>query len=59
LLLANIGQLLTLQSASGKPGPRRGPDLKQLGIIEEGAVLCLGGKIVSVAPAKRLCVIPG
>jgi len=53
LLLANIGQLLTLQSASGKPGPRRGPDLKQLGIIEEGAVLCLGGKIVSVGTSKE------
>jgi imidazolonepropionase len=52
LLLANIGQLLTLQSASGKPGPRRGPDLKQLGIIENSAVLCLGGKVVSVGTTK-------
>jgi imidazolonepropionase len=52
LLLANIGQLLTLQSASGKPGPRRGPDLKQLGIVENGAVLCLGGKVVSVGTTK-------
>jgi imidazolonepropionase len=56
LLLADIGQLLTLQSASGKPGPRRGPDLKELGIIENGAVLCLGGKIVSVGTTKEaLC----
>jgi len=52
LLLANIGELLTLQSSSGKPGPRRGPSLKQLGIIENGAVLCLGGKIVSVGRTK-------
>jgi imidazolonepropionase len=52
LLLANIGQLLTLQSASRKSGPRRGPDLKELGIIENGAVLCLGGKIVSVGTTK-------
>jgi imidazolonepropionase len=50
--LANIGQLLTLCSATGKPGPRRGPDLKELGIIENGAVLCLGGKIVSVGTTK-------
>jgi imidazolonepropionase len=50
LLLANIGQLLTLQSLSG--GPRRGPDLKELGIIEDGALLCLGGKIVSVGTTK-------
>jgi len=52
LLLANIGQLLTLQSVSGGPGPRRGRDLKELGIIEDGAVLCLGGKIVSVGTIK-------
>ena len=53
MLLVNIGQLLTLQSSSGKPGPRRGPDLKELGIIENGAVLCLGGKIVSVGTTKE------
>ena len=52
MFLANIGQLLTLRSASRKPGPRRGPDLKELGIIEGGAVLCLGGKIVSVGKTK-------
>lgn len=52
LLLADIGQLLTLQSSSSRPGPRRGPDLKELGIIENGAVLCLGGKIVSVSTTK-------
>jgi len=53
LFLANIGQLLTLRSASGSPGPRRGSDLKELGIIEEGAVLCLGGKVVSVGTTKE------
>ena len=52
LFLADIGQLLTLQPASRKPGPRRGPSLKELGIIENGAVLCLGGKIVSVGTTK-------
>ncbi|MGA9544171.1 MAG: imidazolonepropionase [Candidatus Sulfotelmatobacter sp.] len=34
------------------PGPRRGPNLKEVGIIEDGAVLCLGGKIVSVGTTK-------
>jgi imidazolonepropionase len=52
LLLINIGQLLTLRSPSGKPGPRRGPELSELGIIEDAAVLCLGGKIVSVGKSK-------
>lgn len=52
LLLADIGQLLTLRLASGGPGPRRGPDLKELDIIEHGAVLCVGGRIVSVGKTK-------
>jgi imidazolonepropionase len=51
LLLANIDQLLTLQFP-GKTGPRRGPDLREIGIIENGSVLCLGGKIVSVGTTK-------
>jgi imidazolonepropionase len=50
LLLVNIGQLLTLRSAD--PGPRRGASLSELGIIEDAAVLCLGGKIVSVGSTK-------
>jgi imidazolonepropionase len=52
LLLAHIGQLLTLRSSSPKSGPRRGHELKELGIIRDGAVLCIGGKIVSVGPTK-------
>ena len=52
LLLVNIRQLLTLRSPSGKRGPRRGPELSELGIIEDGAVLCVGGKIVSVGKTK-------
>jgi imidazolonepropionase len=50
LLLVNIGQLLTLRSEA--TGPRRGASLSQLSIIEDAAVLCHGGKIVSVGPAK-------
>lgn len=54
LLLANVGQLLTLRASSKEP--RCGTALKELGIIKEGAVLCLGGKVVSVgstADAQR------
>src|SRR5579863_9309307 len=50
LLLINIGQLLTLRGE--KPGPRRGPDLSEIGLLEDAAVLCLGGKIVSVGKSK-------
>ncbi len=52
LFLGNIHQLLSLQTSSAKPGPRRGPYLKELGIIQNAAVLCLGGKIVSVGTTK-------
>ncbi len=52
ILLLNIGQMLTLRSASNRPGPRRGAALSDLGIIENAAVLCVGGKIVSVGKTK-------
>jgi imidazolonepropionase len=50
LLLINIGQLVTLRS--DRPGPRRGPALSDVGLLEDAAVLCLGGKIVSVGKTK-------
>ena len=53
LLLTNIGQLLTLRADSANLGPRRGAELKELGIIKDGAVLCVGGKIVSVGTSKN------
>jgi imidazolonepropionase len=52
LLLNNISQLLTLRSTSGHSGPRRGPDLQELGIIKDGTVLCVGGKVVSACKTK-------
>ena len=51
LLLVNIGQLLTLRSTAD--GPRRGASLSELGIVQDAAVLCLGGKIVSVGTTKE------
>src|SRR5271168_1777553 len=50
LLLVDIGQLLTLRSATD--GPRRGASLSELGIVQDAAVLCVGGKIVSVGTTK-------
>jgi len=50
ILLLNIGQLLTLRSPAD--GPRRGASLSELGIIEDAAVLCVGGKIVSAGTTK-------
>jgi imidazolonepropionase len=51
LLLVNIGQLLTLRSAI--PGPRRASSLSDLAILENAAVLCVGGKIVSAGTTKQ------
>ena len=50
LLLTNIGQLLTLQ---GPLGPRRGRGLSEIGLIEDAAVLCHGGRIVSVGKRRE------
>jgi imidazolonepropionase len=52
LLLANIGQLLTMRSTAATRGPRRGTELGELGILEDASVLCVGGKIVSVGKTK-------
>ncbi|MBZ5628764.1 MAG: imidazolonepropionase [Acidobacteriia bacterium] len=49
LLLTNIGQLVTLQ---GPPGPRRGRELGESGLIDDAAVLCHGGRIVSVGKRR-------
>ena len=50
MLLVNIGQLLTVRSA--KAGPRRGKELRELSLINDAAVLCVGGKIVSIGKTK-------
>ena len=52
LLLVGISQLLTLRASNGGSSPRRGTSLKELGLLEDAAVLCLGGKIVSVGRTK-------
>jgi imidazolonepropionase len=53
VLLVNIGQLVTMH-AEGKvaSGPRRGAEMRDIGLIEDAAVLCVAGKIVSVGKTK-------
>jgi imidazolonepropionase len=51
LLIRNIGQLLTLR---GPAGPRRGVDLRELGIVQNGAVLTRDGKIVNAGSASEI-----
>jgi imidazolonepropionase len=53
LLLTNIGQLLTLRSTTFKAtGPLRGPELNDVGLVEEAAVLCLDGKIAAAGKQR-------
>jgi imidazolonepropionase len=51
LLLANIGQLVTLR---GGAAPRRGAALSDIGLIEDAAVLCGGGKVLAAGPQREL-----
>jgi imidazolonepropionase len=51
LLLANIGELLTLR---GDAGARRGPAMKEIGLVRDAAVLCAGGRIAAVGAQRDL-----
>jgi imidazolonepropionase len=53
LLLRNIAQIVTLGSG---PVPRIGDSMSELGIIENGAVLIHGDRIVWVGPTKDIPV---
>jgi imidazolonepropionase len=50
-LIRGARQLLTLR---GPSGPRRGADLRKLGIIQDGAVLVADGLIAEVGPSRRV-----
>ncbi|OGC75712.1 MAG: imidazolonepropionase, partial [candidate division Zixibacteria bacterium RBG_16_40_9] len=52
LAILNISQLLTLRSSI--PGPRAGKSQSDLGIIENGAVLISGDKVLEVGKTKNL-----
>ncbi len=51
VLVRGARQLLTLR---GRSGPRRGDALKDLGIIQDGAVLIQDGVIVALGPTRRI-----
>jgi len=50
-LIRGARQLLTLR---GPSGPRRGADLRNLGLIQDGAILLADGVIEDVGPSRRV-----
>ena len=53
-LLVHAAQLLTLRGTSNDGGPRRGTQLRELGIIEDGAVLLADGEIVAAGTTDQI-----
>jgi imidazolonepropionase len=51
ILIRGARQLLTLR---GPKGPRRRPDVNELGVIQDGAVLIRDGVLVEVGPTRRV-----
>jgi imidazolonepropionase len=54
LLLANIGQLLTLRAPGKGSGPRRAHELNDVGMVEDAAVLCEGRKILAAGKSREV-----
>lgn len=52
LLVVQVGQLVT--AAGNSDSPKRGPELSEIGIIEDGAVAALNGEIVAVGTTHEL-----
>jgi imidazolonepropionase len=50
-LVRGARQLLTLR---GPSGPRRGSDLRNLGLIQDGALLIVDGLVREVGPSRRI-----
>ena len=51
VLLHSISQLVTMDG--GGPGARRGRQMREIGLIEDAAVLIAGGRIVEVGKYAR------
>lgn len=53
-LFRNIRQLLTLRSPRAGACPRRGAEMRELGILEDGALLVESGKISDVGTTREV-----
>jgi imidazolonepropionase len=55
VLLHRISQLVTM---SGMPGPRRGRQMREIGVIKDAAVLISGGKVAAVGTSSEVLRSP-
>ncbi|MEA3409719.1 MAG: imidazolonepropionase, partial [Candidatus Eisenbacteria bacterium] len=51
LIVRNIGQLITMDGADG---PRTGPSMSELGLVEGGAVAGSSGRVLAVGPESSV-----
>lgn len=51
ILIHGARQLLTLR---GETTPRRGPAMRELGLVDDGAVLIVNGTVHEIGPTRRL-----
>ncbi len=51
LIIRNIGQLITMDGAAG---PRRGPAMRELGLVEGGAVASSDGRVLAAGPESSV-----
>ncbi len=52
LVVVHAGELVTVHD--GRPGPRTGSRLQDLGVIEGGAVACGNGRVLAVGPTDTV-----
>ncbi len=55
-LIINAGQLLTM---AGPSGPRKGADMRSVGLVKDGAVLVEDGKILAAGPREEVLAHEG
>lgn len=56
LAITNCSQVVTL---AGPPRARSGAEMRELGVIENGAILCDGDRIAAVGPARSIAIPKG
>jgi imidazolonepropionase len=54
VLLHRISQLVTLRAEAPGAGPRRGRQMREIGVLKDAAVLIVGGRIAEVGSGRQV-----